>query len=91
MNTFFLGMALFLVLNIMAGLWRVFRGPDQADRMVAAQLFGTTGVATLLLLAQAMESPYIKNAALIFALLTVMAVLAFVRNASYGFRKGREP
>lgn len=83
MNTFFLGMALFLVLNILAGLWRVLKGPEQADRMVAAQLFGTTGVASLLLLAQALESPFIRNAALLFALLTVMAVLAFVRNTSY--------
>ncbi|MFO7726879.1 MAG: monovalent cation/H+ antiporter complex subunit F [Desulfonatronovibrio sp.] len=87
MDNFFLGMALFLVLNILAGLWRVAKGPDQADRMVSAQLFGTTGVATLLLLAQALESIYIRNAALIFALLTVMAVLAFVRNASYGLKQ----
>ncbi len=83
MNSFFLGMALFLVLNILAGLWRVLKGPKPADRMVAAQLFGTTGVAVLLLLAQALESAFIKNAALLFALLTVMAVLAFVRNTSY--------
>lgn len=82
MHTFFLGMALFLVLNILAGLWRVLKGPGPADRMVAAQLFGTTGVAALLLLAQALGSAYIKNAALVFALLTVMAVLAFVRNTS---------
>ncbi|MFP4085113.1 MAG: monovalent cation/H+ antiporter complex subunit F [Desulfonatronovibrio sp.] len=91
MDTFFLGMALFLVLNILAGLWRVFRGPGQADRMVAAQLFGTTGVAALLLLAQALESPYIRNAALIFALLMVMAVMAFVRNASNGLEQDRKP
>ena len=76
-------MAMFLVLNILAGLWRVLKGPDPADRMVAAQLFGTTGVATLLLLAQALESPFIRNAALLFALLTVMTVLAFIRNTSY--------
>ncbi|MFO7727455.1 MAG: hypothetical protein R6X11_03920 [Desulfonatronovibrio sp.] len=43
MDNFFLGMALFLVLNILAGLWRVAKGPDQADRMVSAELFGTTG------------------------------------------------
>jgi multicomponent Na+:H+ antiporter subunit F len=85
MNVFFLGMALFLVLNILGGLWRILNGPNQADRMVAAQLFGTTGVATLLLLAQALEAPFIRNAALLFALLTVMAVLAFVRNTAYEF------
>lgn len=90
MNTFFLGMALFLVLNILAGLWRVLKGPKSADRMVAAQLFGTTGVAALLFLAQALESAYIKNAALLFALLTVMAVLAFVRNTSHDLSQEKD-
>lgn len=37
-------MALFLLLTLMAGLWRVLRGPIAADRMLAAQLFGTTAV-----------------------------------------------
>ncbi len=37
-------MALFLLLTLMAGLWRVLRGPTAADRMLAAQLFGTTAV-----------------------------------------------
>lgn len=82
MHTFYLAMAIFLLANILAGLYRVFVGPRPRDRMVAAQLFGTTGVAALLLLAQALESVFIKNAALVFALLMVMAVLAFVRTLS---------
>lgn len=80
MSTFYLGMALFLLLNILIGLYRVYAGPRPRDRMVAAQLFGTTGVATLLLLARALDSASIQNAALVFVLLMVMAVLAFVRN-----------
>ncbi|WP_028574888.1 monovalent cation/H+ antiporter complex subunit F [Desulfonatronovibrio hydrogenovorans] len=87
MNLFYLGMALFLLLNILAGLWRVMAGPNPSDRMVCAQLFGTTGVAILLLLSQALESPYIRNAALVFALLIIPAVLAFVRNTSYEITK----
>ncbi len=79
MQIFYLGLAFFLLLNVLAGLWRVILGPTPADRMVAAQLFGTTGVAILLLLAQALEAPYIRNAALLFALLMIMSVLAFVR------------
>ena len=82
MTTFYLAMAIFLLANILAGLYRVYVGPRPRDRMVAAQLFGTTGVATLLLLSQALESVFIQNAALVFALLMVMAVLAFVRNIS---------
>ena len=84
MNVFYLGMAVFLLVNILAGLYRVYAGPQPRDRMVAAQLFGTTGVAALLLLAQALDSPGIQNAALVFALLTVMAVMAFVRKLPSG-------
>ncbi|WP_291319151.1 monovalent cation/H+ antiporter complex subunit F [Desulfonatronospira sp.] len=82
MQIFFLALACFLILNILAGLWRVVQGPTPADRMVSAQLFGTTGVAILLVLAQALEAPYIRNAALLFALLMIMAVLSFVRKST---------
>jgi len=82
MQIFYLALSSFLLLNIMAGLYRVMRGPTPADRMVSAQLFGTTGVAILLVLAQALEAPYIRNAALLFALLMIMAVLSFVRKTA---------
>ena len=42
--------ALFLLFAIVAGLLRILRGPTAADSMLAAQLFGTCGVAILLLL-----------------------------------------
>lgn len=79
MQTLYLGVAAFLLLNMLAGLIRVFRGPGREDRLMAMQLFGTTGVAVLLLLAAAYETPAVRNAALIFALLAVLAVVAFVR------------
>lgn len=71
--------AAFLVLNIAAGLVRVARGPTPADRMLAAQLFGTGGVAILLLLAQATGDGALRVAALVFALLAVVAAVAFVK------------
>jgi len=79
MQTLYLGVAAFLLLTMLAGLIRVFRGPRQEDRLMAMQLFGTTGVAILLLLAAVYETPAMRNAALIFALLAVLAVVAFVR------------
>lgn len=79
MNTFFLSMACFLLLTMLVGLVRVFRGPGAGDRLAAMQLFGTTGVAVLLLLAAAFDSSALRNTALVFALLTVLAVVAFVR------------
>jgi multicomponent Na+:H+ antiporter subunit F len=74
-----LGAALFLVLNIAAGLVRVVKGPTRADRMLAAQLFGTTGVAALLLLAEAMALPPLRDVTVIFALLASVAVICFTR------------
>jgi multicomponent Na+:H+ antiporter subunit F len=79
MNTLLLGMACFLLLNLAAGMWRVMRGPTAADRMLAAQLFGTTAVAVLLLLAQAMAEPALRDIALVFALLAAVAAVAFVQ------------
>ncbi|WP_077730992.1 MULTISPECIES: monovalent cation/H+ antiporter complex subunit F [Methylocaldum] len=77
-----LALAFFLLLNIAAGLLRIVRGPASADRMLAAQLFGTTGVAVLLLLAEAQNLPALRDVALTFVLLAVLATVAFVRRFS---------
>jgi len=79
MNTLLLGVAAFLLFNLAAGLWRVMRGPTAADRMLAAQLFGTTAVAVLLLLAEGMQEAALRDIALVFALLAAVAAVAFVR------------
>lgn len=79
MSALLLGIAAFLVLNLAAGLWRVMRGPTAADRMLAAQLFGTTAVAVLLLLADAMDEAALRDIALVFALLAAVAAVAFVQ------------
>ena len=81
MTAFYLGVCAFLLLNILAGLVRVLRGPTPADRMLSAQLFGTTGVAILLLLAEALSAPALRDVALVLALLSAVAVAAFVRRA----------
>ncbi len=81
MENLYLGVALFLLLTLVAGLWRVLRGPTAADRMLAAQLFGTTAVACLLLLAQAFEQPALRDVALMFALLAAVTAVTFVRRA----------
>lgn len=77
MSVFLTVIAFFLLLNLAAGLWRVNRGPTAADRMLAAQLFGTTAVAVLLLLAEAMGEASLRDMALLFALLAAVAAVAF--------------
>lgn len=81
MQTLYLSLALFLLFNLVAGMWRILRGPTAADRMLAAQLFGTTAVAMLLLLAQAMDNPALRDVALVFALLAAVTAVAFVQRA----------
>ncbi|KAB7627482.1 monovalent cation/H+ antiporter complex subunit F [Alkalilimnicola sp. S0819] len=81
MDTLLLGLAVFLQGNILAGLWRIWRGPTAADRMLAALLFGSTGIAVSLLLGMALRLPAALDVALILALLAVIAALAFVRRA----------
>ena len=81
MQILYFTMALFLLLNLIAGMWRVLRGPTAADRMLATQLFGTTAVAILLLLAQADDNPALRDVALVFAILAAVTAVAFVRRA----------
>lgn len=79
MAGFELAVAAFLLLTVLAGLWRVLRGPDPADRLMAAQLFGTTVVAILLLLAEALDTPVLRHAGLVFASLGAVTIAAYVR------------
>jgi len=67
-----------LLLSLGGALWRVWKGPGQADRMMAAQLVGTGGVAVVLLLAAAGDWGKI-DVALVLALLAAFAAVAFVK------------
>lgn len=74
-------LALFLLVNLLAALVRVMRGPTAADRLLAALLFGTTGVAILLLLAYAGGGHGLVDTALVFALLAAITGAAFAQRA----------
>jgi multicomponent Na+:H+ antiporter subunit F len=76
----FLYIAAGLVLAMTAlGLVRILSGPSNADRMAAAQLIGTCGVAILVLVATASKLQPIVDVALLLALLAAFASVAFVR------------
>jgi multicomponent Na+:H+ antiporter subunit F len=79
MNAFLAAAALILLLTLGAGLIRVLLGPTPSDRLMAAQLMGTTGIAILLLLAPVVRVPALVDVALVFALLAAVAVAAFTR------------
>ncbi len=73
--------ALTLMFSLFLGLLRVLRGPGSGDRMLAAQLIGTSGVGILLLLAVLLEQPALIDVALILALLAAVAAAAFTGQA----------
>lgn len=77
MDTLLETFSLLLLLSLVLGLLRVWKGPGFADRMLAAQLLGTTGVA-MVLLADPLGLAALRDVALVLALLAVLAVLAFV-------------
>lgn len=81
MSRVHIAFSLVLLLAIAAGLFRILHGPTAADRMMAAQLFGTCGVAILLLLATGLNTPVLLDIALVFALLAPLATITFVRRA----------
>lgn len=79
MPEFLLGAAVFVLAMVALGLVRVLRGPAAADRMMAAQLIGTGGIAVLLLFAAATGESAAVDVALTLALLAAFASIAFVR------------
>lgn len=72
-------LAVFLLINLLAALLKVTRGPTPADRMLAPLLFGTTGVALLLLLAYAQDAPALVDIALALAVLGAIIGVTFVQ------------
>lgn len=79
MTLFLTFIALVLLGTLAAGLVRVVKGPSRGDRMIGAQLFGTAGVAFLLVLAEADRAPALRDTALVIALLASVVVVAFVK------------
>ena len=71
-----------MLVMVALGLARILYGPSNADRLMAAQLFGTGGIAALLLVATATGTPAAVDVSLTLALLTAFASVAFVKFAT---------
>ena len=79
MVEFLVGAAAFILTMVALGLIRLLRGPGDADRIMAAQLLGTGGIAAVLLLGAANGEPATIDVALTLALLAAFAAFAFVK------------
>ena len=84
MNEFLLVSAGLILLTVAVGLARILYGPGHADQVMAAQLFGTGGIASLLLIASAtnVSVPGVEDVALGFAVLAAFVSIAFVNAAA---------
>jgi multicomponent Na+:H+ antiporter subunit F len=81
MAEFLVAAAGFVLLMVALGLVRIIRGPGDAERMMAAQLLGTGGIAVLLLLGAASGVGTV-DIALTLALLAAFASVAFFKSAT---------
>jgi multicomponent Na+:H+ antiporter subunit F len=90
MRDFFFGAAAVLLALVAIGLFRILAGPRNADRMMAAQLLGSGGIAVLLLAAGG-GLPGAADVALTLALLASFVSVAFVQCGASRPNPGKEP
>jgi multicomponent Na+:H+ antiporter subunit F len=84
MNGFLMAAAGAVLVTVVIGLVRILRGPGDAERVMAAQLLGTGGVAALLLAGIARGRASTLDVALTLAVLAAFASIAFVKGAALG-------
>jgi multicomponent Na+:H+ antiporter subunit F len=80
MDSFLFLIASFILAMVAGGLIIILRRPAEVDRIMAAQLLGTGGVAILLILAIATKVSPIVDVALMLALFAAFTTVAFVRD-----------
>ncbi|MBA6346681.1 MULTISPECIES: monovalent cation/H+ antiporter complex subunit F [unclassified Colwellia] len=81
MTFFYTIVVIILLICLIVGLLRVLIGPDNANRMLAAQLFGTIGTTIVLVFSVLQNNEVITNVALVFTLLASITVIAFLKLA----------
>ena len=78
MSALYFAAAAFILAMIAIAMLRILRSSGAADRLMAAQIIGSGGVAVLLLLSAAMQMPAIADVALMLAILAVFATVGFI-------------
>ena len=78
MSVLYISVAVALLLTIVLSLGYVFRQPGRADSLLAALLFGSTGVPLVLALGRGLGLARALDIALVFALLAAVLGVAFV-------------
>ena len=73
-------------------LFRAFRGPTPADRVIAVNMTGTIVITMILFLSLLLKEGYLVDIALIYAMLSFLAVVLLCRISigAYKARKEKE-
>ena len=79
MNNFFLICIIILAVLILLCLVRAIRGPKIADRIMASNMIGTLTVAVIMLLAVYIDESYIIDVALVYAVISFLAVIVITK------------
>ncbi len=66
-------------LGLFACLLRAVKGPSTADRLIAINMTGTVVIAMILILTIMLKEGYLADIALIYALLSFLAVVVLAR------------
>ncbi len=81
MDPVLMGLAAAVIVTAFLGILRIERGPTGADRMLAAMLFGTSGVTLVLVLSEVVDAESLRDVGLVFALLGAVTAVTFVKRA----------
>ncbi len=88
MTSFYIGVALFMIINAFLCLYRAFRGPTVLDRILAINVIGTKTIVVLVLIAYIFHQAMYIDVALIYGLLNFIISIAAARYIESGKIKG---
>jgi multicomponent Na+:H+ antiporter subunit F len=88
MEAFFWGVAIFMMVNAFACLWRATAGPTVVDRMLAINIIGTKTLVVLTLLALVFGRSMLLDVALVYGLLNFVITVTASRFLETGRLKG---
>lgn len=69
-----------LLIIIGVGAWRVWRGPSSAERALGVQMMSTAVIALLVVAADWLSLPPLRDVALVLALLAAVVIAALVQH-----------
>lgn len=88
MTGFYIGVALFLVINAFLCLYRAFVGPTVVDRILAINIIGTKTIVVLVLIAYIFHQAIYVDVAIVYGLLNFITSMAASRYIETGGIKG---